>query len=167
MSKRISVTRADLGKRRELLLASAEQTQIQIAEIAGYEDPMQFLFRLKFEKVGCDPLSCSRPLNLIEQLNQTFTYLASFSGAEFLFERHPEVKRLILNLGTSSGSDIESAECGGIAAEIFAAVTPRNNGKLVADVEKVSLSSATTISARRSGCSLQGAMSNGRGRVFL
>lgn len=53
------------------------------------------------------------------------------------------MKRLILNLGTSSGSDIESAECGGIAAEIFAAVTPRNNGKLVADVEKVSLSSAT------------------------
>jgi hypothetical protein len=142
MTKRFSATRADLEKRRELLIASAEQTQIQIAEIAGSEDPIQFLFRLKFEEVGCDPLRCSRPLNLIEQLNQTFTYLASFSGAEFLFERHPAVERLVLNLGTSGGSDIETTEGEGIAAEVFAAVTPRNNGKLAADLEKVSKSSA-------------------------
>ncbi|MFA6921139.1 MAG: hypothetical protein WC216_04800 [Gallionella sp.] len=142
MSKRISITRADLEERRELLLASAEQTQIQMAELAGAETPVQFLFRLKFEEVGCDPLSCSRPLNLIEQLNQTFTYRASFSGAEFLFERHPEVQRLVLNLGTSGGSDIETTEGGGIAAEVFAAVTPQNNGKLAADIEKVSKSSA-------------------------
>ncbi len=142
MSKRISITRADLEERRELLLASAEQTQIQIAELAGVEDPIQFLFRLKFDEVGCDPLNCSRPLNLIEQLNQTFTYLASFSGAEFLFGHHPEVKRLVLNLGTSGGSDIETTEGEGIAAEVFAAVTPRNNGKLAADIEKVSKSSA-------------------------
>jgi hypothetical protein len=142
MSKRISITQADLEERRELLLASAEQTQIQMAELAGVEDPIQFLFRLKFEEVGCDPLNCSRPLNLIEQLNQTFTYLASFSGAEFLFERHPEVKRLDLNLGTSGGSDIETTEGEGIAAEVFAAVTPRNNGKLAADINKVSKSSA-------------------------
>ena len=103
---------------------------------------MAFLFQLKFQQVGCDPLNQSRQLNLIEQLNQTFTYLASFNGAEFLFSRHPNVQSLTLNLGTSSGSDIETLEDGGIAAEVFAAVTPRNNRKLVNDIEKVSTTEA-------------------------
>ena len=138
MNKRISVTRIDIEGYRESLLASAEQTQIQIAELAGSEEPMAFLFQLKFQEVGCDPLNLSRQLNLIEQLNQTFTYLASFNGAEFLFARHPKVQSLTLNLGTSSGFDIETMEGGGIAAEVFAAVTPRNNRKLASDIEKVS-----------------------------
>lgn len=103
---------------------------------------MAFLFQLKFQQVGCDPMNPSRQLNLIEQLNQTFTYLASFDGAKFLFARHPKVQSLTLNLGTSSGSDIETAEDGGIAAEVFAAVTPQSNRKLVGDIEKVSATDA-------------------------
>ena len=103
---------------------------------------MAFLYQLKFQAVGCDPLDLSRQLNLIEQLNQTFTYLASFNGATFLFERHPKVQSLSLNLGTSSGFDIQSPEGGGIAAEVFAAVTPQNNRKLAKDIEKVSASDA-------------------------
>lgn len=42
-----------------------------------------------------------------------------------------------LNLGTASGSDIES-ECGGVAAE----VTPTNNQKLKMDINKVLKTSA-------------------------
>lgn len=137
MSKRLSITRSDIEGYRESLLAAAEQTQIQIAELADSEEPMAFLFQLKFQAVGCDPLDISRQLNLIEQLNQTFTYLASFNGAEFLFERHPKVQSLSLNLGTSSGFDIQTHEGGGIAAEVFAAVTPQNNRKLANDIEKV------------------------------
>ena len=142
MTKQVSVARTDIEGHRESLRASAEHTQIQIAELAGAENPLEFLFRLKFEAIGCDPLSVSRKLNLIEQLNQTFTYLASFNGADFLFKRHPKVQRFTLNLGTSAGSDIETLEDGGIAAEVFAAVTPRNNRKLATDIEKVSTAKA-------------------------
>ena len=142
MTKTISVTRSSIEGYREKLHESAEQTLIQIAELTGTEGPLSFLFQLKFESVGCDPLNPSRPLNLIEQLNQTFTYLASFNGAAFLFDRHPEVKRLTLNLGTAAGYDIETPEGGGIAAEVFAAVKPQNNGKLAADIAKVSTAEA-------------------------
>jgi hypothetical protein len=136
MSKRLSITRSEVEGYRESLLASAEQTQIQIAELAGSAEPMAFLYQLKFQAVGCDPLDQSRQLNLIEQLNQTFTYLASFNAAALLFERHPKVQSLSLNLGNSSGFDIQTPEGGGIAAEVFAAVTPQNNRKLAKDIEK-------------------------------
>ncbi len=142
MTKQVSVTRLDIEDYRERLRLSAEQTQIQIAGLARTESPLEFLFQLKFQAIGCDPLNSSRQLNLIEQLNQTFTYLASFKGAAFLFERHPKVQRLTLNLGTSPGSDIETPEGGGIAAEVFAAVTPQNNRKLATDIEKVSTAKA-------------------------
>jgi len=142
MSKRLTITRSDIEGYRESLLASAEQTQIQVAELAGSEAPLAFLSQLKFQAVGCDPLNPSRKLNLIEQLNQTFAYLASFNGAEFLFAQHPKVRSLSLNLGTSSGFDIQSSEGGGIAAEVFAAVTPQNNRKLANDIEKVSAANA-------------------------
>ncbi len=137
MTKPISVARSDIEEHLESLRTSAEQTQIQIAELAGAEGPVEFLYQLKFNAIGCDPLKPSRELNLIEQLNQTFTYLASFNGVDFLFSRHPKIQRLTLNLGTAAGSDIETPEGGGIAAEVFAAVTPRNNGKLTKDIKKV------------------------------
>lgn len=138
----ISITRFDIKKHLESLRMSAEQTKIQLAKLAGAENPLKFLYQLKFNRTGCDPLNPFRALNFIEQLNQTFTYLASFNGAEFLFLRHPKVQRLTLNLGTAAGSDIETQEDGGIAAEIFAAVNPQNNGKLTNDLKKVSRASA-------------------------
>jgi len=143
MTKKIILTRdSDIEDYRENLRASAEKTQIQIAEIAGSESSLEFLFQLKFHALGCDPLNSSRPLNPIEQLNQTFTYLASLNGAEFLFARHPKVQQLTLNLGTRAGWDIETPENGGIVAEVFAAVTPRNNRKLKNDIDKVSTAKA-------------------------
>lgn len=120
----------------EDLRISAEESQIRLDEISSYSDPIEFLRKLKFEQVGCDPLDNQRPLNFIEQLNQTFTYLASFKAAKILFERYPELKSLTLNLGTKSGSDIESIE-NGIAAEVFASVNPSNNKKLQKDISKV------------------------------
>jgi len=138
MSKHVVLTRdCDIEDYRETLRTSAEETQIRIAELAGNASPLEFLYQLKFDAVGCDPLDSSRQLNLIEQLNQSFTYLASFNGAEFLFSKHPRVESLRLNLGTRSGWDIESADDGGVVAEVFAAVTPKNNDKLANDIEKV------------------------------
>ena len=45
------------------------------------------LWALKVQKTGCNPLDAESPLNLIEQLNQTFTYLAS--AKEALIYSHP------------------------------------------------------------------------------
>lgn len=127
---------------REKLHFSAEQTQLQIAELAGETNPLEFLYKLKFMPSGHDPLDPDRRLNLIEQLNQSFTYLASFNAAEILFNEHPNVHRLTLNLGTKSGWDVETNDSGGIVAEVFAAVTPSNNNKLNKDIARVSTANA-------------------------
>ena len=92
---------------------------------------------MKFGQLGHDPLDPSRRLNLIEQLNQTFTYLAALRGAEFLFRRHQQITALNVNLGNASGWDLETLEDEGVVAEVFAAVTPSNNQKLREDIKKV------------------------------
>ena len=143
MPKQVVLTRdSKIDDLKDRVRASAEETQLKVAEIVGDTEPLDFLFRLKFERLGCDPLDASRELNLIEQVNQTFTYLASLSAAEFLFDRHPQVKRLKLNLGTDSGWDVETADDGGIVAEVFAAVRPGNNRKLALDIAKVAAADA-------------------------
>ena len=76
---------------------------------------------------------------MCKQLNQTFTYLASFKGAEYIFLHHKKVKSLTLNLGTASGTDIETSEDGGVVAEVFASVNPSNNQKLKNDINRISL----------------------------
>lgn len=96
---------------------------------------------MKFAEVGHDPLDSSRSLNLVEQLNQTFTYLASIAGARWLMPHHPECLPLTPNLGTTRGSDIVS-KCGRFAAETFAATRPNSNDKLREDVQKVRHSGA-------------------------
>ena len=97
---------------------------------------LPYLHKMKFDPIGYDPLDITRRINVIEQINQTFTYLASFAAAKILFGLHPNCG-LRLNLGTASGSDIESVQDGFLAAEVFAAVTPRNNKKLRKDIDKV------------------------------
>jgi hypothetical protein len=56
-------------------------------------------------------------------------------------DRYPEVEAFRLNLGTDSGTDVESTD-GQIAAETFASVDPRNNRKLEADIDKVARTNA-------------------------
>jgi hypothetical protein len=51
-------------------------------------------------------------------------------------DRHPEHAPFVLNLGTRSGHDIES-EDGCVICEVFAAVRPSNNDKLVKDSKRV------------------------------
>jgi len=121
---------------------AAEQAQLRIAEMSESTHAMDFMGQLKFNKMGCDPLNSDRDLNFIEQLNQTFTYLASMKAAEFLFNKHPEISTLTLNLGTAPGSDLETNDCGGIAAEVFAATRPSSNNKLNKDIQKVSMTDA-------------------------
>ena len=119
------------------LRQSAFETKKSIATVLSDPDPLQFLYQLKFAQIGHDPLNMARPLNLIEQLNQTFTYLAAFKSVDFLFSRHNTATYLKLNLGNRKGWDIETDEEKGIVAEVFAAVSPKNNEKLSKDVDKV------------------------------
>ena len=49
---------------------------------------------------------------------------------------------MTLNHGTRSGGDIETAEIGGLVAEVFAAVHPKNNRKLDKDIERVGAANA-------------------------
>ncbi len=139
MSKCIILERhSEIEDYRDTIRGSAEKTQMRLAELACDAAPLEFLYRLKFDAVGCDPLDSSRELNFVEQLNQCFTYLATFNAAELLFSNHSRIRTLTLNLGTKSGWDIESEDDGSLVAEVFAAVTPRNNGKLAKGIEKVS-----------------------------
>ena len=93
----------------------------------------QTLFsKMKFGVIGFDPLDSKCELNIVEQINQSFTYLASFYALEILFIDYSKLAPFRLNLGTALGSDIES-ECGGLTAE----VAPTSNQKLKKDISKV------------------------------
>ena len=101
------------------------------------EEPMAVLSAMKFNQIGQDPLQPGVPLNLIEQVNQTFTYLVTAAAAKALLLAHPESAPFEANLGTASGTDIESVAHPKVAAEVFAAVSPANNQKLKQDIAKV------------------------------
>lgn len=129
-------SKEDLARLEALICASAVATIAKLRESLEGNAALEVLAAMKFSTVGHDPIDSGRPLNLVEQLNQSFTYLASIAGARWLMERHPECLPLTLNLGTTEGTDIISA-CGRFAAETFAATHPDSNDKLRKDVEKV------------------------------
>lgn len=126
----------------DLVTRSAERALVQIAKTGSGTLGLQALWSMKVSPIGCDPLNADTPLNLIEQLNQTFTYLASAKALRSLFQLRPELAPFTVNLGTSAGSDIESNLNGGLAAEVFAAVNTSNNRKLAKDLAKVSKTGA-------------------------
>jgi len=125
----------------EKVKLSIDKALSQLASELAKGDSMTVFSKMKFGGIGFDPLDSERELNIIEQLNQSFTYLASFYALEILFTQHPELAPFKLNLGTAPGSDIES-ECGKLAAEVFASVSPSNNQKLKKDIDKVSCTQA-------------------------
>jgi hypothetical protein len=117
------------------VLRAADGAVAELRRLIDEAEPVEALAEMKFAELGHHP-SEDRRLNLIEQVNQTFTYLASVAAATEILRRHENAVPIWLNLGTSSGSDVESPSAG-IAAEVFAAVRPTNNRKLVKDVQKV------------------------------
>ncbi len=126
----------------ERVRLSAVQAVDELARTLARDTPLETLSRIKFQQIGFDPLDCHRPLNLIEQVNQTFTYLVTLGAVQELWTLHPSARSFDLCLGTSGGTDISSGADGGIAAEVFAAVSPTNNPKLTKDVAKVSQTEA-------------------------
>lgn len=126
----------ELEQLKQKLYESMDKTLLQISSNITPTPSKTLFSKMKFGGIGFDPLDSNRPLNIIEQINQSFTYLSSFYALEVLFTEYPELAPFRLNLGTAPGSDIES-ECGGLAAEVFAAVAPTSNQKLKKDINKV------------------------------
>jgi flagellar motor switch protein FliG len=142
MKVRTVRSEGDIDQLIELVSKSAEKALLQIAKSTESRNGLQALWSIKFAQIACDPLDSESPLNLIEQLNQTFTYLASAKALRLLLQLHPELAPYRVNLGTSPGSDIESGLNEGLAAEVFAAVNTSNNRKLAKDIAKVHKTSA-------------------------
>ena len=95
------------------------------------------LFQIKFSKIGIDPLYHT-PLNLIEQVNQTYTLLVTAEALKYLFKHHSQAAPFIISPGPQSGTDIFSEDKLKVAVETFAAVDPNNNQKLKKDIIRVS-----------------------------
>jgi hypothetical protein len=119
-----------------VLRASAEQTQSAIAQHQG--DPLDLLRLMKFELFGRHPVE-DRRLNLIEQINQTWTYAVALAAAKVLLALHPEAGGLEVAPGAHMARplDVMSVKPNVVGAETFAAVHPKNNNKLKKDVRKL------------------------------
>jgi hypothetical protein len=116
------------------MVASAARTAEWLRSFAG--EPMALLKALRFDTVGHDPLT-GEPLNVVEQLNQTFTILVTVRAVEQLIELHSDAGGFRLALGTSSGRDVESVAPDLVAAEIFSATHPNSNQKLKKDLARL------------------------------
>lgn len=127
---------ADVDRHMDALRVSAAHVQEWIGRHRG--DPLDLLRQFKFEPIGRHPIE-DRALNLVEQLNQTWTYAVALAAARKLLELHPVAGGFQLAPGAhmSIPLDIMSIEPGVVGAETFAAVDPRNNGKLARDLAKM------------------------------
>lgn len=127
----------------QYLNAIEDATEKAVAALAGAASAREALRRMKFEKIGFHPIE-GRPLNLIEQVNQTFTYLVALKATEWLLKQHPEAKGFRLAPGATMALplDIMSIEEDFVSAETFAATHPGSNRKLVKDLAKLRSSKA-------------------------
>jgi hypothetical protein len=114
---------------------AAARTHAWIRAHSG--SPLELLRSLKFEPVGFHPAS-GAPLNLIEQTNQTWTFIVAIAAARQLLALHPDAGGFYLAPGAHAALpfDIVGGD-GRVVAESFAAVTPANNGKLCKDLDKL------------------------------
>lgn len=101
-------------------------------------DPMTLLYRAKFTQVGFHPFD-HRPLNLVEQINQTWSLVTALQAARLLLDRHPDAGGYVLAPGAHASQplDVMSVNPGLVGAEIFAAVAPGNNRKLAKDLARL------------------------------
>ena len=127
--------RSDLDKYLGVIAGAVERSA---AAISAVSSPMEMFKQMKFEQIGFHPVE-GHPLNLIEQLNQTFTYLVALHATAWLLDRHPDAGGFRLAPGAKAmlPFDIMSVEPDLLGAETFAAVHPDNNRKLAKDLAKI------------------------------
>lgn len=117
--------------------ATAASVQDWIAEQS--RDPLDMLRRMKFDFVGFHPIE-GHALNVLEQINQTWSYCVALAAARQLLLLHADAGGFNPAPGAHAcqALDIMKVVDGFLGAETLAAVTPRNNGKLDADLLKLS-----------------------------
>ena len=113
---------------------AADQASTALRELA--DQGLAHLYRLKFEQIGLHPLH-GYPLNLVEQINQTFTCLVGLEAVRWLLQHHPDVGGFRLAPGAVPGFDVESLIPDRVQAATFAAVRPANNRKLEKDIQRL------------------------------
>jgi hypothetical protein len=129
-------TVAEAEKMHAQLIESAARTAAWLKSFDG--EPMALLKALRFATVGHNPLT-GDPLNVVEQLNQTFTILVTLRAIERLIALHPEAGGFRVALGTSRGRDIASVVPALVAAEVFSATKPTSNQKLKKDIARLTI----------------------------
>ena len=135
----------DIEIERKKIVESINSTQANLRNALDNKTSAALFHALKFNKIGCDPLNSSVQWNLVEQINQTFTYLVSLKAAEFLYSEFKDIEIIEFNLGTQGGFDLIAKDeygCDIVVAEVFAAVKAHSNDKLRQDILKVMKSNA-------------------------
>src|SRR5579862_2684890 len=110
--------------------------------LRGIEGPtgLDALRQLKFDQIGLHPLSGDK-LNIVEQINQTFTILATLRAARVLMRLHLDVRRLRLAVGAIGGTDITD-EIETLAAEVFVDTSLHGNQRFNKDMARLDESTA-------------------------
>lgn len=123
-------------------IATLEESASRVAKWVStfHGHPLDLIRQMKFDLVGLHPITHS-PLNVIEQVNQTWTYVAALLAARKLFDLHPDAGAFHLAPGAHASQplDIMSEVEGLVGGETFAAVKPQNNRKLANDLDKLML----------------------------
>ena len=132
----IITSAADVDRGLDLIRASAAQAKAWLVAHEG--EPLDLLRQMKFQAVGVHPVE-ERPLNLIEQVNQTWTYMVALEAARRLLDLHPEAGgfRVAPGAHMSIPLDIMSLNTGLVGAETFAATRPGSNNKRNKDLGKL------------------------------
>lgn len=118
------------------VITAARKTTAQLRRMLTEHDGINLIHELRFDLTAFSPFDSDKPYNLVEAINQSFTALVSFAAASWILRDHELALPMQLNLGPVAGYDIEAAG-GSIIAECFAAVTPNNNNKLMADFNRL------------------------------
>lgn len=135
MEKQLVIkTIEELNQYKEQIKTNADLSIMKLKKLLETNDSFNILHQLKFEKSGYEPLF-GYELNLIEQLNQMFTYIVSLKGVELLLKEHPG-EEFVVNFGTQNGYDIMTLD-GKIICECFASTNPLSNRKIIKDLERL------------------------------
>lgn len=120
-----------------------EVTEHAVAALPTSGTSLDILRAMKFDKVGFHPID-GRPLNLIEQINRTFTFMVALKATKWLLAHHPDAGGFKLAPGATMAMelDIMSNVPGLVGAETFAATHPDSNRKLAKDLAKLQQSQA-------------------------